>query len=153
MRITIKILIMFSTVIGMASATSAVNRIDLVENSSVKIERLTSKGYRIMRVFAYNESDTLVVSGRVKRWHSTPIAGGHVDVAVVSPSGNVVDRVSTYYIPQHTRRSPWKGSYFKVEFSDLPPEGSTIRVIHHRIVSPRAGKFQCENNLALPTDS
>ena len=153
----IKYLLFFSVLVllafGLSSTAFASTRIDLIKNDTLEIERLPSRGYRILRIFAYNDNNELVVTGRVKRLHSTYFGTGHVDIAIISPGGEILNQVSTSYTPRYLRRKPSRGSRFEVRFPDVPQVGSTVRIVHHRNDELKNIAFQCENNMAASDGS
>lgn len=138
---------------GLSASAFASTRINLIKNDALEIERLPSRGYRILRVFAHNDNNELVVTGRVKRRHQTYFGRGHVDIAIVSPGGEILNQVSTSYTPRYLRRKSSRGSRFEVRLPDIPQVGSTVRIVHHRGNSPKNRAFQCENNMATSDDS
>ncbi len=118
--------------IALSSCTSS--RTNLVKNEMVSVELLPSKGNaRIFKVYIYQEGDKLVVSGRVRRFFKNrPTSRGHVDIAVLSPKGEVIGKASTSYIPRIIRREgQHRASYFTARFSVIPPKASTVRLSYH----------------------
>ena len=79
------------------------------------------------------EKGELEVAGKVKRTHRTrQVAMGHIDIAIVDQSGNVLMDNSTLYSPQRIHKELRRASKFSVLFSSLPPKGSIIRLSYHR---------------------
>ena len=137
-------------IIALSSCTSS--RTNLVKNEKVTVELLPSKGNaRIFKVFIYQEGGELVVSGRVTRlFKNRPTSRGHVDIAVLSPKGELIGKTSTYYIPRIFRRKGHRGSYFTTRFSVLPPKASTVRLsFHAQRYSVSKTIFDCGDYSAL----
>jgi len=149
-NIQLFLLVLIFLMVSSAIVSCASTHEDLIKNETVKIERIPSREYRITRVFAYNENNVLVVTGRVERWNSTYSGSGHIDIAIVDPEGNITNRISTYYIPRLVCRNPSHGSRFEVRLSNIPSMGSIIRIAHHRNIIPQNESFQCKNNIAIP---
>ncbi|MBW2171729.1 MAG: hypothetical protein JRF69_07075 [Deltaproteobacteria bacterium] len=85
--------------IVVAGCTSS--RVNLVRAERITVERMASKGHvKIGKVYVYQEEGGLVVSGRVKpKSVNLRPAEGHVDIAVVSPDGQVVETESVAQTP------------------------------------------------------
>jgi hypothetical protein len=134
-------------------AGCASSKVNLVDTERVTIERMASEGgVRIENVYVYQEGNELLVSGRVKRRGTgRVIPRGHVDIAILSPEGNVIEKASTSYVPTTIRRKlSHRGSHFNARFSVVPPEGSTVRVSYHaRGYSAARTTFDCGENSAV----
>lgn len=140
-------------VTGLVGVASASNRVDLIKNDTIKIEAVLNQGHQITRVFVYNENNKLVITGRIDRKHSAFLGNGHVDIAIVSPEGETLSQVSTYYIPRHIRKNPSRGSRFEVRLPSIPKKGSTIRIVYHKASKSASRIFQCGSNMAVKADS
>ena len=140
-------------VVLIALSGCASSRTNLVKNGMVSVERLPSKGNaHIFKVYVYQEGDELVVSGRVTRRFKYLLSSqGHVDIAILSPKGEVIGKASTSYIPRIVRREgQHRASYFTARFSVIPPKASTVRLSYHAQRYSAAKKtFDCGDNAAV----
>ena len=132
---------------------------NLVDNSEYTIERVnTSNRISIRSAKAYQDEGNTVVSGKVKLSKNLPQPiHGHVDIAVISPDGNVVDTASVFYKPRirttRMQRKANRGSSFTARFPGALPQGSIIRLVPHNSIEETADKtdkgFHCSSNLVL----
>ena len=128
------------------------SRINLVRNGTVSVERLQSKGnVYLSGVLVYQEGDELVVSGKAKPRNRHLPTSGHVDIAILSPKGEVIGKQSTSYSPRIIRRkSARRGSQFTARFSVIPPEASRVRLAYHaKKHSGGQTAFDCGKNAAV----
>jgi len=116
------------------TAGCVANREDLVKSGHVTLQKHRTGKVYIAWCDAYEDGNELLMTGVLRR-HDTvglPIKA-QVDVAVISPDGKVIEegRSSGIYVPIRIRMvgrcQSFKG--FNVRFSDVPPRGSSIRVI------------------------
>lgn len=112
----------------------ATNRIDLVDKGLVSVETVPSKRVNILWTDVYQDGNDMVVYGVVQRrsYTSYPLKT-HVDIAVLSPEGTVLQETRTQdiYVP---RRIPGKGinwKRFEVRFPSIPAEGSKVSIVTH----------------------
>lgn len=138
--------------IGFVFSGCTSSRLNLIDNGTFYLEQEPSSNISIFRVHAYLDGDELVINGRVKRRCASFIGvGGHIDIAIVSPEGEILEQVSTFYIPRiipRKRAGLISGSHFEVRLPAVPPAGSTIRVKFHRAVKSRGEAFDCRKNAA-----
>ena len=144
------ILIILLAGIGFMGCAS--DRSNLTESGIVYIERMPSSNKSILGVQAFADNDQLVINGRVKR-HSASFVdgGGHIDIAVVGPEGDIIEQVSTKYVPRIIPRRKMRGmrgSYFEVRLPDVPPAGSTVRIAYHRTAISADRTLDCSENAA-----
>ncbi len=133
---------------GIFSFGCVSHRINLVENGKIIIERVPSKNIYVSEAHVYQEENELVITGRVKRSNTSVWDGGHVDIAVVSPKGKVLDKVSTSYTPRIIRRKGSRESFFSASLPMTPPEGTTVRLVYHKLGRSINEEFECGNNAA-----
>ena len=137
-------------IVAVAGCTSS--RVNLVDTEGVTVERMASKGHvKIGKVYAYQEEGDLVVSGRVKPESiNLRPAEGHVDIAVISQNGQVIETKSAVQTPMigSRRTKQNRGSYFEARFSIVPPEGSTVRIAFHPEKYAPEKHVDCEKNAA-----
>ncbi len=131
-----------------ASACST-NRVNLADNRTVSLERVHSDNITVSRVYVYQDGDQLEISGRVKRRSSSIFNGGHVDIAIISPDGEILEQVSTRYYPRIIRRRGARESFFTARLTAIPPKGSIVRVAYHEAVKSGNGVFDCGQNAAV----
>jgi hypothetical protein len=131
---------------GLGCAAGKVNR---VEKGTASVERVHSRNIAVSRVYVYQDGDQLEIAGRVKRLRSTIANGGHVDIAIVSPEGELLEQVSTGYVPRIIRRRGSREALFTVRLPIIPPEGSRVRVAYHKIEKPGDGAIDCGDNTAV----
>ncbi len=118
-----------------SSSCTAANRTDLVKSGVVTIEQQrTGKAY-IAWSSAYKEKGDLVITGVLRRRdHVGRPIKTHVDVAVVSADGTVVDeaRSSGVYVSRRiTGRSYLSFERFKIRIPSVPAQGSLVRLVSH----------------------
>ena len=150
---TIKILLVLIFLLaGIGFTGCASNRSNLAESGIFHIERMPSGNMSILGVQAFADNDQLVINGRVKRHSATFVdGGGHIDIAVFGPEGEILEQVSTDYVPRIIPR--WKmrgmrGSYFEIRLPDIPPAGSTVRIAYHRNAVSADRTLDCGKNIA-----
>ena len=139
--------------VSMTGWACASNRVNLLKNGTTKLEIIPSRGIYISRVYVIQDGDKLVIKGTVKRRSSSRAGSGHVDISIVSPEGEVFEKVSTFYIPRIIPSKPGRrksrGSRFEVRLPTIPPTGSKVRVAYHRISKPDSRTFSCGENMAV----
>ena len=148
-NLRIWLVLMIASVI-MTGLGCASNRVNLLKDGTVELERIPSKGYYISYVNIYQNRDALVVYGHVKRRSRVGDSSGHVDIAIVSPNGKVLEQISTLYKPRIilTRKMHTRKSTFEVRLPTIPPAGSLVRVAYHRDSKPVNRTFPCGENRA-----
>ncbi|MBW1852732.1 MAG: hypothetical protein JRJ15_15185 [Deltaproteobacteria bacterium] len=138
--------------VSMAVCACASKRVNLLKDGTIKLERVPSRGYYISSVYVNQNGDELVITGRVKRRSRAGSGSGHVDIAVVSADGDVLEQISTLYKPRIilTRKMHTRESYFEARLPTIPPMGSKVRVAYHRDSKPDSKTFSCDENMAVP---
>lgn len=120
---------MFATVVP----GCATNRVDLVDQGIVSVETTSSKSVNILWTNVSRDGKETVVYGAVqRRSHTSHPIKTHIDIAISSPDGKILEEARTLDIDV-PRRIPGKGANFKrfeLRFSDIPP-GSEINVVVH----------------------
>ena len=99
--------------------------------TKVNIEKEASSGTRIQDVVVTSSASTTVVSGTLhtKRRVRTTLPG-HIDITILSPNGEVLHKLKTEY---ERSAIEFKNFDFRTEIPVALPNGSTVRVKHHRI--------------------
>ena len=125
-------------------------RTNLVKEGVFGVEEASPAGIEIAETNVYRDNGGLLVTGRLLRTYRSKSYPGHVDIAIVTPSGDVVGTASVKNRMPFIGRSKRKTSSFRAKFTTVPPEGSTIHVRFHRKGSSETGQFDCGSNIAKP---
>ncbi|MCP4709659.1 MAG: hypothetical protein GY869_13615 [Planctomycetes bacterium] len=112
-------------------------------------------------VHAHQNGDETVINGQVKRSlrNCCDSARGHVDIAVFTPDGFVIDMFSALFTPRNIPKVRTRSSNFEVLRPYTLDTESTIRLAYHGTGGiaghdvDRNGVFQCANNMALPENT
>lgn len=118
----------------------------------------TTEDVFISKAYTYEDGDELVILGYVKRsfQNCCDSARGHVDIALLTQDGTVIDAFSTLYSPTNIPKVRSRSSSFKVRRPYLPPDGIIIRMAYHNSLEGAdsalyAGDvFDCGQNKATP---
>lgn len=142
LRILFVLMILSVSITGWACASNCVN---LLKDGTLKLETISSRGYYISKVHANQVNDELEITGKVKRRSYSGTGGGHVDITIISPDGEVLEKLSTFYVPRMipSRRMHTRESRFEVRLPTIPPTGSKVRVAYHRVSKQDRGTFSC----------
>ena len=112
----------------------AAGRVDLVESGVLSLEQYTTGKVNIAWSNAYVDGDGFIVTGVLRRRDTfgLPIKS-HVDIAVLSPDGTIIDesRSSEVYVPRRIIGRGGNLKRFRVRFSQIPPEGSLVHLVSH----------------------
>jgi hypothetical protein len=112
----------------------AANRIDLVDSGVLTLEQKAAGKVYIAWSDAYEDGDGFVVTGVLRRRDTVgmPIKA-HVDVTILSPDGTIIEEShsSDVYVPRRIIGRGRSLKRFKVRFSDVPAQGSLIRLVSH----------------------
>lgn len=125
---------------------------NLVESGTVTIQRLDSKAVYLSGVAVVEKEDHIEVSGWLKRRYVWSLGDGHVDVAVLNPQGEAIEKISTGYTPGVIPRKRFRRSHFNAALPLRTLErGSSVWVGFHRTdTRPGHGVFDCGENVAAP---
>lgn len=112
----------------------------------------------ISQAYTYEENGELVIFGKIKRGYQNccDAARGHIDIALLTSDGTIIDSFSTLYFPSNIPKVRSRSSSFKVKRPYLPPDGIIIRMAYHDSLEGAdsalyAGDiFQCGHNKATP---
>jgi hypothetical protein len=128
---------LIATVFGVLTAVisgCAANRVDLVANGVLTLEKQATGKVYIAWSGVYEHADGLVITGVLKRRDHVglPIKT-HVDVTVLSPDGSLVDtaRSSDVYVPRRITGRGQSLKRFSVHLPNMPPKGSLVRLVSH----------------------
>jgi hypothetical protein len=109
------------------------SRVSLVDQGIVSVEAKPSKNVGILWTDVYQDGEDIIVYGVVqRRSHTSYPLKTHVDVAILSPDGEVLQEARTpdVYVP---RRIPGKGinwNRFEVRFPDIL-HNSRVQAVAH----------------------
>ena len=145
------------TILGVGCVLLAIggcasSRYNLVKEGAISVEYMPSEGDTfVSQVDVYRIENGIKISGTVKVPKALhPTRGGHVDVAILSSDGALLQKASI----QHNSRNPRRTSAHKLPFRayipiELLPE-STIRIAYHKPSYPQGDAvFDCERNSAI----
>ena len=146
----------FIIVAGLAITAVSVSGCATGTISTGKISN--SEDVFINAAYTYEDGDELVICGRVKRGYRNccDSARGHIDIALLTPDGFVIDAFSTLYYPHNIPKVRSRSSRFEVRRPYLPPDGLIIRMAYHSDLEAAdstayaGGVFNCEQNMAIP---
>jgi hypothetical protein len=118
------------------------------------IERIPSSWAYLSDITVDQKGETLVIQGAVSRLNEAFSGTGHIDVAVATPAGQVINQASAPYEPQTLPRTPGarrhRSSRFKIHLTGIPPKGSVIRLAFHGKPDPNDTPLYEHENLAVP---
>ncbi len=129
--IAITLVIFFA---GIVLSGCSFSNMNLADNKTYTVEcEKSSDRISIRSVRIYEDDGITVVSGQVKLNKNLPQPRhGHVDIALISPEGKVIDTASVFYKPRTlTRRMRLKAnkrSSFTTRFLGSLPQASIIRL-------------------------
>lgn len=101
---------------------------DLVDNNTVKVEKVSSRWAKVTRVMVNQDDAGIVVRGEVQRW--PPMRGpipGHLNLEIIGPDGQMLEENTVGY---HRRSYKSRYATFSTKIGTPLPAGSTIRVTH-----------------------
>ena len=108
------------------------NRISLVDNGVLTLEKQASGKVYIAWCNAYKNKEGITIAGVLRRRDhvGVPIKK-HVDVTILSLEGTVLNEARSldYYIPRDIVGRFESFQRFKVNFPNVPPPGSVVRVV------------------------
>ncbi len=120
------------------------------------IECIPSSRVYLSDVIVDQQGNELVIQGSVSRRNDAFSGIGHVDVAVVSPAGQVISQGAAPYQPNILPKTPGarkhRASRFEIRFSDIPPKWSVIRLAFHGKPDPNDTILYEHENLAVPEE-
>ena len=126
----------------------------LARMGDLYVEFIPSSRVVLSDITARQEGDELVIAGEVRRRNTAFSGIGHVDLAVVSPGGTVINQANAAYTPKILPKTPGarkhRPSHFEVRLYCVPPKGSVIRAAYHGKPDPDDPLLDCEDNVALP---
>ena len=136
---TIALLTTFGLIAGCATKGK-----DLVGSKTVKIEKVSSVWGTLGFVTVIQDGDAVTLRGEVKRPSGRGPIPGHIDLEVIAPQGDLLEKCMIDY----DRPSPKsRNANFNAVLRVTPPPGSTIRVEHDSHVVSAGEKNRCSGSL------
>ncbi len=122
--------------------------------ASVLFDQVPSADVLVSEVHAYEDGDTLVVCGKVKRTAANccNAARGHLDITVVGPDGSLLDAVSLVYSPRNIPKTRTRSSRFTTRLPYTVPAGAILRLAYHNnrdVIEAGNNTFACRHSAAL----
>lgn len=138
----------------LAASGCATVRTNDKREASVLFARVQSAEVLVSEVHAYQDGDALVVYGKVKRTAANccEAAHGHLDMAVMTPDGSVLDAVSLVYSPRNIPKVRTRSSRFVTRLPYAVPAGTTLRLAYHddrNLIEVGGNSFACRHSAAL----
>jgi len=128
----------------------AFNRINLVDQGLVAVERVDPETTCIAKPAVYQDGDELIIRGSVKCHRFRGFSRGHIDIAIVGAEGDVLQSLNALYYPRIIPRKGGRESRFHVHIPVKPPEGTVVRLAFHKVETPTSQTFLCADNKAVP---
>ncbi|MFP4086507.1 MAG: hypothetical protein ACLFUL_06910 [Desulfobacteraceae bacterium] len=75
---------------------------------------------------------------------------GHIDIAIVSAEGELLESLSALYYARIIPRKGGRESRFHVNLPLNPSAGTVVRIAFHKVKTPTAERFYCDDNAAIP---
>ena len=145
-------LVVAITVIVLLS-NCASNRINLLKNNTVRIDKMSSRSTHVRNVYAYQDGDTLQISGKfIPRYAYIKFLKGHADIAILDREGKLIKKTSVATFTKYRRKrrnSGLKEIKFSARIKTIPSAGSVIRVTFHEDQPKFVKTFSCGENVAL----
>jgi hypothetical protein len=131
-------------------AGCAFNRVNLVDEGVVRVERVDPETTCVARPAVYQDGDELLIRGSVKCHRFRGFSRGHIDIAIVSAEGEVLQSLSALYYPRIIPRKGGRESRFHVTIPLKPTAGAVVRLAFHKVETPSIETFYCDDNAAIP---
>ncbi|MCK4959694.1 MAG: hypothetical protein KAT00_09835 [Planctomycetes bacterium] len=152
------IVVLTITLIGASGcATTGANRVQRGTDPSLgSFDRLSAKDIYITDLEAFRDGDGVMITGKVKRGQKNCCrpARGHVDIAVLTPDGMLLDIISTGHTPHNIPKVRSKSASFEAKMPYIPPENAIIRITYHDSILTAGSSaygnrlLTCEKNIA-----
>ena len=120
------------------------------------VEPIPSSRVSLSNIIVRQEGDELVITGEVRRLNAGFSGIGHVDVAVVSPGGTVINQAHVAHTPKILPKTPGarkhRPALFEVHLRCVPPKGSVVRMAYHGKPVQDDPLLDGDDNFAVPHD-
>ena len=131
----------------------ASSRINLLKNNTLRIDKISSKKTHVGNVYAYQDGDTLQISGKfIPRYAHVKFFKGHADVVIIDREGKIINKTSVATFPKYWGRRRSRGLKeikFSASIKAIPSFGSVVRVAFHEDLPKFVNTFSCGENAAL----
>jgi len=138
---------------GIFLSGCAPKHVNLITKKGVSIETIHSAQVHISDVVVSEDGNELVITGKVYRRNRSISGSGHVDVTILDPAGNVIEKGSVPYTPTTLPKTPGarrhRGSRFEVRLPSVLPAGSRVQVAYHATVKPESNGLDCERSVSI----
>ena len=137
---------------GMFLSGCAPKHKNLITPKGVSIEAVHSERIHISNLAVSEDGNELVITGKMHRRNQSISGLGHVDVTILDPAGNVIERCDVPYIPTTLPKTPGarkhRGARFEVCFFRVLSAGSKIRVAYHATTKFGRNVPDCERTVS-----
>ncbi len=149
------LLCLLATCVGMGGCVSQ-HPSHVQMDGRLFVEPIPSSRVSLSNIIVIQEGDKLVITGEVRRLNAAFSGIGHVDVAVVSPGGTVINQAHAPHKPKILPKTPGarkhRPALFEVHLYCVPPRGSVVRMAYHGKPAQDDPLTDCEDNFAVPHD-
>jgi len=140
---------------GLSVSGCATAGIDSNREAKVLFEWVPSQDVFISEIHSYEDTNTLVVYGKIKRTAANccDAVRGHIDMVVIGPDGSVLDAFCLLYSPRNIPKARTRSARFETRLPYTPPAGATLRMAYHNdhdIVKVGDKAFVCRHSAAMP---
>lgn len=137
---------------GIFLSGCAPKHMNLITKKGVSIEAVHSARVHISDLAVSEDGNELVITGKVSRRNPSISGSGHVDVTILDPAGNVIEKGSVPYTPATLPKTPGarrhRGSRFEVRLPCVLPAGSKVQIAYHARVKPGSNGLDCEGSVS-----
>lgn len=137
---------------GIFLSGCAPKHMNLITKKGVSIEAVHSARVHISDLAVSEDGNELVITGKVSRRNPSISGSGHVDVTILDPAGNVIEKGSVPYTPTTLPKTPGarrhRGSRFEVRLPCVLPAGSKVQIAYHARVKPGSNGLDCEGSVS-----
>ena len=125
------LIVLIFCMVTIVMSTCASNQVNLVENGTVSLEFVPSKGIYVSKAYVYQDGNEFVISGKVKRPYGRSFVTGHVYIEMIDPEGTTFKKTTATHIPRIVRRKGARDASFTVRLPIIIPKGATVRLGYH----------------------
>ena len=137
---------------GMFLSGCAPKHVNLITKKGVSIETIHSARVQISDMAVSEDGNELVISGKVHRRNPSISGAGHVDVTILDPAGNVIEKGSVAYTPTTLPKTPGarkhRGSRFEIRLLCVLPAGRKVQVAYHARGKSECNGLDCERSVS-----
>jgi hypothetical protein len=117
-----------------------------IDDSNISIEIIPTPAQHITvsEINAYQKNERLIVSGKVKRLHSSH-RQGHVHLVICDPAGTLLAQRTVRIRDLVSKKRGEARFPFSTHFDHFPPAGSKIRAKFHAGMENDASVLKCDS--------